>query len=137
MLFISDYIYWIVVGPCHAWSSMSIWGGLTEWLFVGGKKIIDFVCTYIWFQCIINIESYLLSLYHLELEKSLNKRSSECVRRASSSPLSPSTQWQRTSRDLFPSPCIYIGIRETYLIHIWCIWHYIFDVWHSTYDIIG
>ena len=42
---------------------MSLQGGLAERLFDGGKKIINFVCPFILFQCIIIIDSYLLGFY--------------------------------------------------------------------------
>ena len=100
----SDYIDWIFVGSCYSRSSVSLWGGCTEWLFYGDKKIINFVCTYILFQCIIIIYSDILFLYQLQLERSLNKRMSEHVRKTPSSPSSLSMQWPKTSRNLFPSP---------------------------------
>ena len=94
MLFISDYIYWIVVGSCHAWSSTSIWGGRTEWLFGGGKKIINFVCSYIWFQWIIIIDSYVVSAWFREEPKQKDERAYE------EDPIIPIISLHMTTEDL-------------------------------------
>ena len=75
MLFISHYIDWIFVEPYYTQTSASLWGGCIEWLFDGGKKIINFV--YIYFISMYNNYWFIYDLFVLAWDKEEPKQEDE------------------------------------------------------------
>ena len=127
-----------VVGSRYTWLSTSLRGGVAEWLFDGSKKITNFVCTYIWFKCIINIDSYLLFFVSSWVREEPQQEDEQAC---DEDPIIATVSLHTTTEDLerfisFPlwegkyivDKHVYIGISGHIL---WCI----YDILYLMYDI--